>query len=132
MGRALPAWAVDIAMALVLAGMGLMVERLTQGRLFTETILLWVGGGSFVLLRLGARLARAGRTLGCGFAFLITWLLPCVLVLYMMANSGLQRVVRDSPPFFLYLGLVLILIMLLTFERVRQADVARHDAHGPT
>lgn len=131
MAERLPAWALDIGVALLLAAVGLGVERLTEGRLFTESILLWVGGGTFVLLRLGARLAQMGRTLGCGFVFLITWLLPCVLLLYMISNSHLQRVIRDSPAFFLYLGLVLILIMLLTFERVRQADVARYERHAP-
>ncbi len=122
----------DGLMALMLAGIGIVVERQTQGRLFTETIVLWVGIGSFVLLRSGAVLARAGRTLGCGFVFTITWLLPCAVLLYMMTSTNLQRVMRDSFPFFIYLGFVLIFIMLVTFERLRLADEARHNMMSDT
>ncbi len=118
----------DLLVALLLAGVGLLVERVTQGRLWSESILLWVGGGSFVLLRVGARLAQAGRTLGCGFVVVITWLLPCIALLYMVINPTMQRVVRDSTPFFAYLGVVLILIMVVTFERLRLADERRHAA----
>lgn len=130
MRKQFPGWLVDLLLALLLAGVGLLIERLTDGRLWTATILWWVGGGSFLLLRLGARLAQAGRTLGCAFVLGITWLLPCVTLLYMMSNDHLQRVVRDSTPFFAFLGFVLILVMLVTFERLRLADERRHRAGG--
>lgn len=122
----LPAWLVDLLLALLLVGLGVGVERLSQGRLANESIALWVGGGSFLLLRLGAKLAQAGRTLGCLFAFAITWLLPCLAVLYLASSNEAARIVRDSTTFFLMLGVFLIMIMVVTLERLRRADAQRH------
>lgn len=125
-----PGWLRDLLLAVVALALGVAIERATEGRLFTGTIVLWLGLGSFLLLRVGAALAARGRTLGCGFVFAITWVLPCAALLYMMANPSLQRVVRDSPTFFLYLGFVLIGIMVVTFERLRIADEKRSRKTG--
>lgn len=129
--RSIPSWILDILIAATLAAIGLVIERQTDGRLFTSTIVLWVGGGSFLLLRLGAILARAGRTLGCLFTFAITWLLPCIVVLTFAISPDMQATIRDSSPFFLSLGLFLIAIMIITFERIRIADQARFAASQP-
>lgn len=123
--KKLPSWLIDGVVAALLVVIALVVERQTQGRLFTSQIVLSVGGGSFVLLRLGAGFARAGRTLGCLFAFAITWVLPCSAALFLSVNPDTQSMLRDSGPFFMLLGFFLILIMLITFERVRIEDQAR-------
>jgi hypothetical protein len=123
-----PAWLVDGLIALVLAAVAITLERQTQGRIASETVALWVGGGSFALLRAGATLARAGRTLGCLFVFGITWLLPCAALLYIASSLRMKVLVRDSLPLFVLLGLILILIMVVTFERIRVADIARYDS----
>ncbi len=115
----------DLLLASLLAAVAVALERTTQGRVATESILLWVGVGFFAALRIGAVLARAGRTLGCGYVFLLTWVLPCVLLLYLIASSDMQRVVRDSVPLFVLLGLYLIVVMVVTFERLRLADERR-------
>ncbi|MGH2542816.1 MAG: hypothetical protein ACRDIB_08465 [Ardenticatenaceae bacterium] len=115
----------DLVLALLLVVLSLTVERATQGRLSNITIVLWVGLGGFLLLRLGAIMARAGRTLGCLFVFALTWLLPCTLLLYLVASPDLKVIVRDSLPFFILAGFILILIMIVTLERTRSADEAR-------
>jgi hypothetical protein len=119
-----PGWVVDVGIAAGLALLAIVVERLTEGRLANEWLVLWVGGGMFVLLRVGAVLARAGRTLGCLFAFLATWLIPCVTVLVMTTSSDVQRVIRDSLPLFLMLGGYLVAFMAITLERMRRYDLA--------
>jgi hypothetical protein len=121
----LPGWMVDGLMAALFALVAVVVERQTEGRLATSTIALWIGVGSFLLLRLGAGFARAGRTLGCGFVFALTWLLPCVVALSFSLDANRRAIVRDSPLFFILSGIFVILIMVLTFERIRLADVAR-------
>jgi hypothetical protein len=122
------AWVVDGLLALALAVIAITLERQTQGRIASQTVALWVGGGSFVLLRVGAALARAGRTLGCLFVFTITWLLPCAVLLYIASSTPLKAMVRDSLPLFVLLGFILIFIMVVTFERIRVADVARYNS----
>lgn len=125
MNRTIPGWLIDAGLAVVLALVALAVERWSEGRLFTRDVLLWVGGGSFLLLRLGDLFARAGRTLGCLFVFAMTWLLPCAVALYFTLVPARRAVLRDSLAFFVLLGFVIILIMVVTFERMRVADVAR-------
>jgi hypothetical protein len=126
--KRIPAWVVDLIIALILAGIAIAIERFTQGRIDNRDVFLVVGGGSFILLRIGAVLAKAGRTLGCLFGFVITWILPCAVVLYFLANADYLNVIRDSTPFFVYLGFIVIAIMGITFERVRQADEKRFAA----
>ena len=121
----LPGWLIDALLAALLVGIALIVERLTEGRLFTSTIVLSVGIGSFVLLRLGAAFAQVGRTVGCLFVFAMTWVLPCAAAFFLTINPDRGVIVRDSLPFFTVVGFFLILIMLVTFERLRLADVAR-------
>jgi hypothetical protein len=132
-----PGWLVDIAVAALLALVAVAIERQTQGRLASGDVAASVGAGAFFLLRGGSVMARSGRTLGCGFVFLMTWLLPCTLVLIMAGSPDLQLMVRNSVPLFAALGLFLLLIMVITFERIRLADVARFGAAqrsegGPT
>ena len=116
----------DVAIATVLVAVAIVVERQTQGRLDSWMVVApWVGAGSFLLLRLGAILGGADRTLGCGFVFAMTWLLPCATLLFVNASTDRRAMVRDSAPFFVALGFFLILIMIVTFERMRLADVAR-------
>lgn len=124
----LPAWLFDLVVALLMVALAITVERATQGRLDNRDIALSVGVGGFLLLRLGALLANAGRTLGCMYAFAITWLLPCAVVLYFVANRNLVNIIRDSAPFFVLLGFLLIAIMGITFERIRRADERRFAA----
>lgn len=126
--KRIPAWVVDVTVALLFAGIAVAIERFTQGRIDTPEIIGVVGGGSFILLRGGAILAQAGRTLGCLYGFVITWILPCAVVLYFVLNPGYMNIIRDSTPFFVYLGFVAIAIMGITFERVRQADERRFAA----
>lgn len=126
--KRIPGWAIDVVVALLLAGMAIAIERFTEGRIDNQHVLLIVGGGGFLLLRIGAILARAGRTLGCLFGFVITWILPCAVVLYFLATPDSLNIIRDSTPFFVYLGFVVIAIMGITFERVRQADERRFAA----
>lgn len=121
----------DVLVAAGLAVLAAVVERVTQGRLATTSVLLWIGLGFFVLLRLGALLARAGRTLGCGFAFLVVWLLPCLGLALLVSSGEVQRVIRDSLPLFLLIGVYLLVVMGLTFERVRVHDTARLQSHPP-
>lgn len=127
----LPSWFIDLVVAAALAALAAAVERATQGRLSTGSVLAGVGLGLFLLLRVGALLARAGRTLGCGFAFLVAWLLPCIGLGFIVGSTGAQRVARDSLPLFLLAGVYLIAVMALTFERVRVHDVARASGHYP-
>lgn len=126
--KRIPDWGIDLIVAVALAGIAIAVERLTQGRIDNPEILGVVGGGSFLLLRIGAVLAKAGRTLGCLYGFVITWILPCAVVFYFLANPDYLNILRDSTPFFVYLGFVVIAIMGITFERVRQADERRFAA----
>jgi hypothetical protein len=124
--RSIPGWLVDLLIALALVGIAIVVERQTQGRLGNDTIALFVGLGTLLLLRLGATLAQAGREMGCLFVFAITWVLPCASVLYVASSARLAAMVRDSLAFFTLLGFFLILIMIVTFERIRRADEARY------
>jgi len=121
----LPSWLIDALLAALLVGIALIVERFTEGRLFTSTIVLSVGIGTFVLLRLGGAFAQVGRTVGCLFVFAMTWVLPCAAALFFTVHPDRRAIVRDSLPFFTLVGFFLILIMLITFERLRLADVAR-------
>lgn len=123
-----PAWGIDLIVALGLAGIAIALERFTEGRIDNRDVFLVVGGGGFLLLRIGAILAKAGRTLGCLYGFVITWILPCAVVLYFLANPDYLNIIRDSTPFFVYLGFAVIAIMAITFERVRQADERRFTA----
>lgn len=123
--KRIPDWGIDLIVAVMLAGIAVALERLTQGRIDNPEIVGVVGGGSFLLLRIGALLAKAGRTLGCLYGFVITWILPCAVVFYFLANPDYLNIIRDSTPFFVYLGFVVIAIMGITFERVRQADERR-------
>ncbi|MBA3532523.1 MAG: hypothetical protein H0T73_11420, partial [Ardenticatenales bacterium] len=76
----IPGWLLDGLIALLLVGIAVAIERQTQGRVSNESIALWVGGGTLLLLRLGNAVAQKGRGLGCAFVFAITWLLPCISV----------------------------------------------------
>ncbi|HBY93119.1 MAG: hypothetical protein M5U01_27430 [Ardenticatenaceae bacterium] len=127
----LPSWLIDLLVAAALAALAAFLERMTEGRIATTSILLWVGGGLFVLLRIGALLAQMGRTLGCGFAFLVAWVIPCIGLGLLVASSEVQRVVRDSLALFLLIGVYLLVVMGLTFERVRVHDTAQLSAHPP-
>lgn len=127
----LPSWFIDILVAAALATLSVIVERATEGRLATTSVFLWVGVGIFVLLRIGAVLARRGRTLGCGFAFVVVWLIPCIGLGLLVSSSEVQRVIRDSLPLFLLIGVYLLVVMGLTFERVRVHDTARLLADSP-
>jgi EamA domain-containing membrane protein RarD len=127
----LPSWLIDLLIAAGLAVIAVTIERATQGRLSTVSVLLSVGLGLFLLLRIGAILARAGRTLGCGFAFLVVWLVPCIGLGLLVGSSEVQRVMRDSLPLFLLIGVYLLVVMGLTFERVRVHDTARLEATPP-
>jgi hypothetical protein len=126
--KRIPGWVLDLVIALVLAGIAVALERLTQGRIGSPEVFSVVGGSSFLLLRGGAVLAKAGRTLGCLYGFVITWILPCAVVIYFIANPDYLNIIRDSTPFFVYLGFVVIAIMGITFERVRQEDERRFAA----
>lgn len=121
----LPGWALDVIITVAMIVVAVTLERLTAGRLSTTNVVLLVGIFYFVLLRLGAVFARVGRTFGCGFAFLITWLLPCGLVGWLAASTDQQVTVRDSLPLFVLLGAYLIVVMGITFERTRIHDTAR-------
>lgn len=121
----LPGWALDAIITAVLILGAVALERFTAGRLPTTTVVLVVGIVYFVLLRLGAVFARVGRTFGCGFAFLITWLLPCGLVGWLVSSTDRQVMVRDSLPLFILLGAYLIVVMGITFERTRIHDTAK-------
>lgn len=123
--RTPPRWALDIGIAIALTLVGIAVERWTQGRLFDSQIAWIVGGGSFLLLRVGDGLARRGRTLGCLFLVALTWLLPCSAALFFSVVPSVRHIPRDSMPFFALLGLFLIVIMVITLERLRLADEAR-------
>jgi hypothetical protein len=120
---------VDALVAALLAAIAVAVERATQGRIDNRDVVLVVGVGGFVLLRVGAVLARAGRTLGCLYAFAVSWVLPCAVLLFFVANPGLSNIIRDSTPFFVLLGFVAIAIMAITFERVRREDERRFAAN---
>lgn len=131
MNRRVPGWVVDALLAALVALVAVVAERQSQGRIATSTLVLWLGVGGFGLLRLGAAFARAGRTLGCGFVFALTWLLPCTVALLFTLNASRRAVVRDSPIFFVLAGFWIILIMVVTFERIRVADVARFAGSQP-
>lgn len=122
----MPGWLLDLGIALLLGGGALLLERLTEGRLPSRDVFLFVGAGTFLLLRAGARLARAGRTLGCLFVGGVTWLLPCAGALFLTVDGDRRAIVRDSLPLFMVVALFLILVMVLTFERMRVADERRH------
>ncbi|GEM_PF-6435499 len=115
----MPGWLQDALVAALMVVVAVAVERWTQGRVANSTIVLWVGGVYFALLRLGAWLARLGRTLGCLFGFGVTWLLPCGVVAYVALSGDRMAVIRDSLPLFMLLGLFLVLVMVITLERVR-------------
>lgn len=121
----LPGWILDAVITVAMIIVAVALERATAGRLSTTSVVLLVGIFYFVLLRLGAVFARVGRTFGCGFAFLITWLLPCALVGWLAISTSRQMMVRDSLPLFILLGGYLIVVMGLTFERTRIHDTAR-------
>lgn len=123
--RRMPMWGIDLILAIVMAAVAVGVERVTQGRIDTNNVIIVVGLGSFLLLQMGAGLARRGRTLGCLFTFGITWLLPCAVALVFATNSDISHIVRDSTPFFVLLGFLLIIIMTITLERIRRADERR-------
>ncbi len=124
----LPGWLLDAVLTALMVAVAIAVERWTQGRIANTSLVLWVGGVFFLLLRLGAWLARLGRTLGCLFGFLVTWLLPCGAVGYIVLSSDRVATVRDSLPLFMLLGGYLIVVMAVTFERVRAHDVVRPEA----
>lgn len=121
----LPSWALDVLITAGMIVVAVALERVTAGRLSTTNVVLIVGIFYFVLLRLGAIFARVGRTFGCGFAFLITWLLPCGIVGWLAVSTSRQMMVRDSLPLFILLGAYLIVVMGVTFERTRIHDTAR-------
>lgn len=125
--RKVPGWLLDLAVSIVLAIIAVVIERATEGRLSTSQVASVTWAGSFLFLRAGATLARAGRTLGCLFVFFLTWLMPCFALVGLAISPEWQRVVRDSTPLFAASGLFLILIMVMTFERMRLADQARFE-----
>lgn len=129
--RTPPRWLMDAGIALILALVGIAIERWTEGRLASDDIALWVGAGSFLLLRVGDGLVRQGRTLGCLFLVTLTWLLPCSTALFFAAVPRVRNMPRDSMPFFALLGLFLIVIMVITLERLRLADEARFARPAP-
>lgn len=126
----LPGWALDIVVTAAMIVVAVVLERATAGRLSTTNVVLIVGIFYFVLLRFGAVFARIGRTFGCGFAFLITWLLPCGIVGWLTVSTSRQMMVRDSLPLFILLGAYLIVVMGITFERTRIHDTARLAEQG--
>ncbi len=129
--RRIPGWVLDAVLAALMVAAAVAVERWTQGRIANTTLIVWVGGLYFLLLRLGAGLARMGRTLGCLFGFLVTWLLPCGAVGYIALSSDRMAAVRDSLPLFVLLGGYLVVVMAVTFERMRALDAARLQPQEP-
>lgn len=123
--RSMPSWLVDALVALFLFVIAFVVERQTEGRLFASEMFAIVTGGSFVLLRLGSFFGGVGREVGCLFVFAITWVLPCAGGFFLAINPDTRAVIQDSRSFFMLLGFFLILIMVITFERLRLADEAR-------
>lgn len=123
--RSMPSWLVDVLVALLLFVIAFAVERQTEGRLFASQMFPIVAGGSFVLLRLGSFFAGIGREIGCLFVFAMTWVLPCAGAFFLSINPDIRAIIRDSWSFFILLGFFLILIMLITFERLRLADETR-------
>lgn len=123
--RSMPSWLLDILVALILFVIAFVVERQTEGRLFAREMFMIVTGGSFVLLRLGHFFAGVGREVGCLFVFAMTWVLPCAGALFLVVNPDTRAVIQDSSSFFMLLGFFLILIMVITFERLRLMDEAR-------
>ncbi|MDQ7028903.1 MAG: hypothetical protein Q9O62_03560 [Ardenticatenia bacterium] len=121
----MPGWLQDALLAALMVVVAVVVERWTQGRVANSTIVVWVGGLYFVLLRLGAWLARMGRTLGCLFGFGVTWLLPCGAVAYVALSGDRVATVRDSLPLFILLGVFLVVVMTITLARVRAHDMSR-------
>lgn len=125
-----PDWLVDLLLTAAMIVLAVGLERSTGGRLSTRSIVVAVGFVYFLLLRAGAVLARVGRTFGCGFAFLITWLLPCGIMLWLVSSTERQMMVRDSLPFFILTGAYLLVVMGVTFERTRIHDSAGVAAQG--
>ena len=123
--RSMPSWLVDALVASILFVIAFVVERQTEGRLFASQMFAVVGGGSFVLLRLGSFFAGVGREVGCLFVFAMTWVLPCSAAFFLSINPDTRAIIQDSSSFFMSLGFFLILIMVITFERLRLADEAR-------
>lgn len=121
----LAGWVFDGILAALMVAVAIGVERWTQGRIANTTLVVWVGSVYFLLLRLGAWLARLGRTLGCLFGFAVTWLLPCGVVGYIALSGDRMARVRDSLPLFILLGVYLVIVMAVTLERVRAHDVVR-------
>ena len=123
--RSMPSWLVDALVALFLFVIAFVVERQTEGRLFASEMFVIVAGGSFVLLRLGNFFAGVGREVGCLFVFAITWVLPCAGAFFLAINPNTRAVIQDSGSFFMLQGFFLILIMVITFERLRLAGLQR-------
>lgn len=123
--RSMPSWLVDALVAGILFVIAFVVERQTEGRLFASQMFAIVGGGSFVLLRLGYFFAGVGREVGCLFVFAMTWVLPCGAAFFLSINPDTRSMIQDSSSFFMLLGFFLILIMVITFERLRLAGLQR-------
>jgi len=128
----MPSWLVDALVALFLFVIAFIMERQTEGRLFASQMFAVVAGGSFVLLRLGNLFARVGREVGCLFVFVMTWVLPCAAAFFLSINPDTRAVIQDSGSFFILLGFFLILIMVITFERLRLADETRFKPKPPS
>ncbi len=127
MPKTIPSWAIDAGIALLLAFVSYVAERVTQGQLFTDYIYLvvTVALGVFVLLRGGNLFAKAGTTLGCLYVFAITWILPCSTALIITGVPRFRDAVQNSPAFFVLAGFYLLAIMGITFERMRRNDERR-------
>ncbi len=123
--KSMPSWLIDALVAMILFAIAFVVERQTEGRLFTSQMFVIVVGGSFVLLRLGNFFAGVGREIGCLFVFAMTWVLPCGGAFFLSINPNTRAIIQDSSSFFMLLGFFLILIMVITFERLRLADETR-------
>jgi len=121
----LPGWLVDVGLVALMVAISIAVERATQGRIANTSIVVWVGLVYFVLLRLGAFFARVGQTVGCLSALLIAWVLPCGFVGWLALSPDRQAMARDSIYLFALQGLFIIIVMWMTFERIRHYDQRR-------
>lgn len=121
----LPDWLVDVGLVALMIAVSIAVERATQGRIANTSIVLWVGLIYFALLRIGAFFARMGQTLGCLSALLIAWVLPCGFVGWLALSPDRQAMARDSLYLFALQGVFIIIVMWMTFERIRHHDQRR-------
>ncbi|KPL89253.1 hypothetical protein [Ardenticatena maritima] len=127
--RQVPGWLIDLLLVAGMIALSIAVERATQGRIANTSIIVWVGAVYFVLLRVGAFLARVGQTLGCLGALVMAWVLPCGFVGWLALSPDRQAMARDSIYLFALQGVFIIIVMWMTFERIRYHDQQRFGNH---